>query len=245
MHRNNSITVLPNYRLVPEASGEDILEDLRDFWTWFHNHGVDDFLASQNVKLELDYEHLLVSGESAGGYMALQSGLTRPKGEIKALLLQYPMATLLRRDPDQVVFGIRVQPREWLDEYLAQIIKPGAVMSSANPFTSGRAPLASALVAHKRFEEFFGVGKHLWPIFAIEDAEYLPPTTIFHAAGDSVVLYQDSVELVRKAKSVLPELEIRLAYGGEGNHGFDITFKEDEHEWLKTELEWVERKWLA
>ena len=177
--------------------------------------------------------------------MALQSGLTRPKGEIKALLLQYPMTTCLRRTPDQIVFGVRVQTKEWLEEYLAKIMKPGAVTTSVNPFTSGRAPLASALVAHGRFHEFFGSGKHFWPITAIEDVSYLPPTTIFHAAGDSVVSYQDSVEFVKKASSELPELEIRLAYGKEGDHGFDITFKEDEHEWLKTELEWVESKWLA
>jgi acetyl esterase/lipase len=34
---------------------------------------------------------VLVQGESAGGYMAMQSALTQPAGTIKAVLVIYPM----------------------------------------------------------------------------------------------------------------------------------------------------------
>jgi acetyl esterase/lipase len=34
VHRNNAIIVSPNYRLLPEHNGNDIQEDLVDFWTW-------------------------------------------------------------------------------------------------------------------------------------------------------------------------------------------------------------------
>lgn len=244
VHRNNAITVLPNYRLVPEASGADILEDLADFWTWFNNKGVDKYLTSQNVNADLDYEHVLVSGDSAGGYMALQSGLTRPKGEIEAILAQYPMTNVLHRSPKHKVFELPTTSKEWLEEKLA-IIKADAVVSSANPYTTDRLNLSIALKAHGRFNEFFGVGKHLWPITAVEDAKYLPPTTIFHATGDSAVAFQDSVDFVEKVKGIIPDVEIRLAYGKEGDHGFDGDFKEDEQQWLKEELKWVESKWLA
>jgi acetyl esterase/lipase len=28
--------VTPDYRLIPEANGGDIIDDVNDFWTWTH-----------------------------------------------------------------------------------------------------------------------------------------------------------------------------------------------------------------
>jgi acetyl esterase/lipase len=244
MHRNNAITVLPNYRLAPEASGADILEDLADFWSWFNDKGVDKHLASQGVDVALDYEHLLVSGESAGGYMALQSGLTRPAGEIEAILAQYPMTNHGRRSPEDRMMGMEPPSREWLDEKLATL-KPGDIVSSAHPYATDRSALPMALNAYGRFNEFFGVGERLWPITAVDAVKFLPPTTIFHATEDSVVKFEDSVAFVEKTRRVVPDANIRLAFAEKGEHGFDVELKEDEEPWLKEELEWVESKWLS
>ncbi|KAL5408527.1 hypothetical protein PMIN06_001958 [Paraphaeosphaeria minitans] len=196
MHRNNAITVLPNYRLVPESSGADILEDLADFWSWFNDNGVDKYLTSQNVNVDLDYKHLLVSGDSAGGYMALQSGLTRPKDEINTILVQYPMTNQPRRSPGDEMLGMQTLSREWMDEKLASLLEPGTITSSAHPYTTDRFGLSMALNAYGRYNEFFGEGKRLWPITAVESVKSLPPTTIFHALGDSAVKFQDSVDFV-------------------------------------------------
>lgn len=35
VHRNDAIIVSPNYRLIPEHNGDDIQEDLADFWAWY------------------------------------------------------------------------------------------------------------------------------------------------------------------------------------------------------------------
>lgn len=32
-----SLLIAPDYRLLPEANGVDILSDLEDFWQWLHN----------------------------------------------------------------------------------------------------------------------------------------------------------------------------------------------------------------
>ncbi|OAG07463.1 alpha/beta-hydrolase [Paraphaeosphaeria sporulosa] len=244
MHRNNAITILPNYRLVPESSGADILEDLADFWSWFNDKGVDKYLTSQNVNVDLDYKHLLVSGDSAGGYMALQSGLTRPEGEINAILAQYPMTNHTRRSPEDSMLGMQTPSREWMDEKLASLLTPGAITSSAHPYKTDRFGLSMALNAYGRYNEFFGEGERLWPITAVKSVKFVPPTTIFHALGDSAVKFQDSVDFVERTKSVVPGVEIRLAYGKEGDHGFDGALKEDEEPWLKEELQWVESRWL-
>lgn len=233
--------MLPNYRLAPESSGNDILEDLADFWTWVHGGGLAGYLASQKLSIELDFDRLLVSGDSAGGYMALQSGLTRPKGEIKALLAQYPMTDILRRTIADKVVGMDIPPRSFVDDFIATM-KPGDIISSATP--PERLQLSFALAAHGRYEEFFGKGKHLWPITAVEGAKSLPPTLIIHGEQDTAVSIEDSRSFVKKVGELLPGTEVRLEVR-DGEHGFDAAMKEDEETWLKEGLKWLEEKWLA
>ncbi|CAI6335464.1 unnamed protein product [Periconia digitata] len=245
LHRNSAITVLPNYRLTPEASGTEILEDLSDFWDWLlKNRKLDTYLASKDVQLEIDYTKLFVTGDSAGGYMALQSAVQRPEGEIKVVLAQYPMTNVSRRTPDDRPFGVAPPPKTWLDTYI-QSMKPGDIRSSSDPTTDqSRKPLSSALNAYQRFEEFFGTGKSLWPVTAIGDAKSWPPTTIFHGRQDSAVAFEDTEVFVEKVMKMFKDTEIRLV-ARDGDHGFDMETKEDEEEWLKRELQWVESKWLV
>ncbi|KAF2676810.1 alpha/beta-hydrolase [Lentithecium fluviatile CBS 122367] len=244
IHRNNAITVLPNYRLTPEHTGNDILEDLTDFWAWFNGGGVEKFLASQNISAELDYDRVLASGDSAGGYMAIQLGLTRPKGEIKAVLAQYPMTTFARRKPDTAGLGGELPPpTSFIDEHMASV-QPGAVISSAVP--PARSNLSLALDAHGRFNDYFGTGRRLWPITAIEDAKHMPPTYIIHGEQDRAVVVGDTKAFVKKAEELLPGVEVRLDVRDDNrDHGFDIDMKEDEEPWLKESLKWVEERWLA
>ena len=75
----NAILVLPDYRLLPTATGLDILEDLRDFYTWLFKPGNLQSHLPDGVTADLD--HILVGGESAGGYLALQSALQSPSRE--------------------------------------------------------------------------------------------------------------------------------------------------------------------
>lgn len=64
---NGAIIVSPNYRLLPEATGEDILEDIYDFWTWLQgdslSHAVKD-AGYPRIKPATD--KTLIVGESAG-----------------------------------------------------------------------------------------------------------------------------------------------------------------------------------
>ncbi|KAH7356325.1 Alpha/Beta hydrolase protein [Pyrenochaeta sp. MPI-SDFR-AT-0127] len=240
IHRTNSIVVLPNYRLVPEHSGADILCDLTDFWKWFHSGALGAFLSSQNLSLDLDYESVLVSGDSAGGYMALMSGLTQPKGSIRAVLAQYPMTNYLRRSKVSTYLNQDVPPSSMIDEHVASI-KPGTVFSAATP--PARMLLSYAFSAYGRYLEFFGDDKKLWPVNLIEDKDYLPPTWIVHGEADTAVSVEDSKVFAEKCKE-LDGVEVRLVVRPGEEHGFDIGLKEDETEWLKEGLSWIQGIWL-
>jgi acetyl esterase/lipase len=64
---NQAIIVSPNYRLLPEATGEEILEDLGDFWKWLHEGGLTQFISSAgHAFINPDLDRILMLGESAG-----------------------------------------------------------------------------------------------------------------------------------------------------------------------------------
>ncbi|CBX95999.1 hypothetical protein IAQ61_004821 [Plenodomus lingam] len=241
IHRTNCITVLPNYRLIPEHTGADILSDLDNFWAWFHSDAFPLFLKSQGITAELDYNHVLVSGDSAGGYMTLMSGLTQPKGSIKALLAQYPMTDSLRRKPMDELYGQPSPPPTLVDEHISSIT-PDVVLSSATP--PARMNISYALSVYGRYLEFFGNEKDMWPLYLIEKKDYLPPTWIVHGDADTAVSIEDSKAFVEKARR-LDRVEVQLVVRPGQEHGFDISVKENKEAWLKQGLQWVEKKWLS
>jgi acetyl esterase/lipase len=241
-HRNNAIIVCPNYRLIPEHTGADILEDLNDFWTWFNNKNVTTYLSAKHENIELDYDHVLVTGESAGGHMALVSALTQPQGSIKSVMVQYPMTNYLRCEPTDMFFGNPTPKPESLDEHLASI-KPGTVISSSVP--PARGGISYVLAAYDRYREFFGYDTKLWSIGLIEDATHMPPTWIIHGGADSVVDVKDSEAFVAKWTEREVQGEVKLSVLPGMEHGFDIEYKEDEEEWLKEGLQWLEKRWLS
>jgi acetyl esterase/lipase len=61
---NSAIIVSPDYRMLPEANGLDIMKDLSDFWEWVHS-GLKDELPTG---IEIDYEKILIEGGSAGTF---------------------------------------------------------------------------------------------------------------------------------------------------------------------------------
>jgi len=247
IHRTSSIVVLPNYRLVPEHTGQDILSDLADFWSWFHAGSVEKFLNSQSDSAEgggvaLDYNKVLVSGDSAGGYMALMSGLTQPKGKIKAILAQYPMTKYLRHEPGPTFFGMPSPPESVLAEHL-KTMAPGTVVSSAVP--PARMELSYALATYGHYLTYFGKEEKMWPIGLVGEKTWLPPTWIIHGDADSAVDVEDSRAFVDKCKGLEEGVEVKFTVREGMEHGFDGAMKEDEEPWLKEGLAWVEGKWLS
>ncbi|KAF3010842.1 hypothetical protein E8E13_008872 [Curvularia kusanoi] len=241
IHRTKAIVVLPNYRLIPEHSGADILSDLADFWNWLKSDdGLTSYLASQALDIGLDFDHVMASGESAGGYMALMSGLLQPKGSIRAVLAQYPMTDRLRAEPSELFFGVPTPPASVVDEHM-RTVKPGVVVSSATP--PERAGLSYALSAFGRYLEFFGSDKEMWPVYLVDEKKWLPPTWIVHGDADQAVSIEDCRAFVAKCKAI-GGLEVKLEVLEGEDHGFDVELKEDEVPWLKNGLEWVQKKWL-
>jgi acetyl esterase/lipase len=240
LHRNNAITILPNYRLAPEHNGDDMLEDIADFWTWFST-SLPTYLASKQPSLELDFSKVLVTGDSAGSWCALQSVLTLPESTFKASFLQYPVTNAFPTSPDDKPFGQNIPPKEVLEEFLANIV-PGTIVSGAIP--PARPWMSAMMRAHGRWGDIFGTGKHLMPDTRIDDAKFFVPTFIIHGKDDTVVPVKWTHAFVDKAKNMFPETRIEVVTPA-GDHGFDNVIYEEDEPWLRELLKAVEEEWLA
>ncbi|KAH7079124.1 Alpha/Beta hydrolase protein, partial [Paraphoma chrysanthemicola] len=239
-HRNSAVCVLPNYRLIPEHNGDDILDDIADFWTWFRE-SLPAYLSSNEPALEADFSKVLVSGESAGGWCALQSVLTLPELTFRACFVQYPVTNAFPVSPDHKPFGEPIPPKEELEQFLASI-EPGTILSGVTP--PARDSVSMMLRAHGRWGEVFGEGKHLMPDTRVEDAKFLAPTYILHGEDDTIVPVKWTHAFVEKAKKAVPEARIRLVTPP-GDHGFDESLYEEDEPWLRELLRDIEKDWIA
>lgn len=59
---HSAIIVLPDYRMLPEANGLDIMKDLSDFWEWVYT-GLSQELGAG---IEIGFGKILIEGGSAG-----------------------------------------------------------------------------------------------------------------------------------------------------------------------------------
>ncbi|OJJ01284.1 hypothetical protein ASPVEDRAFT_82808 [Aspergillus versicolor CBS 583.65] len=185
--QNNAIIVSPNYRLLPEASGSDILEDINDVWAWLRSGAMDQAIQKagyDNIKPNIDktllvgesagkfglYSRLLLPHhgfqltiwmESKGGYLAMQLALSYPS-HIRALIGAYPILDL--KSPfyteayAKPIIGVPNVPSDIIETHLA------ALRGSRSPsiVTAADPPerlrLAFSIFQNGRLLEFLGAG---------------------------------------------------------------------------------------
>lgn len=239
---HSAIIIAANYRLMPEATGLEILQDLADFWTWIHRNSAD-YINRINPAIQIDLDRILCSGESAGGWLAIQSAVTQPYGSIRAFIPSYPLVDLeadwFTKAFTKAPFGTPMLDPSIVHSHVKSII-PGTVISDAEPPI--RMPLAIATLQQGRFSEFVGSDPQLYPMKTIEMIDRLPFIFIFHGADDSAVPVEGSQKFASRIRQRFSE-EVVHIYVGPGEHGFDSTATL-ETDWLKVGLDKVSHLWL-
>ena len=241
---NDAIIVSADYRLIPEATGTDILADLSDLWKWVHSDLQSFVSQTAAAAPQIDFAHTLVVGDSAGGWLAVQSALMQPAGSINAVICHCPMLDI--RDPyystklEKQLFGMPIQPTETVDAHVAAMT-PGAVVTSASPPT--RSDIMCSIVRNGRMLEFFGDREELFPVEMLAVAEHMPAVLILHGKEDSAVPVGGSEQFVKALTQKLPKSAVRLDVRP-GDHGFDgdATLQE---EWLKDDADFITGHWLG
>ena len=229
---------------MPEATGADILADMSDLWKWIDSD-LQTFISQKaTVAPQIDLAHVLVVGDSAGGWLIMQSAITQPAGSIKAVIGLYPQLDM--RDHffnakfEKRIFGMPMLPTEIVDAHVAAMA-PGAVVTSA--YLPARLDLACSMVQNGWVTEFLGEAQELFPLEMVALVDSMPAVLIVHGSEDTAVPVAGSERFVEALKRRLPESAVRLDVRP-GDHGFDgdATMKE---EWLKEDVDFITRYWLA
>jgi acetyl esterase/lipase len=248
--RESAVIVSPDYRLMPESSVEDALEDMEDLWTWVHAELPGFIQAKTNRTVAVDTERILNIGESAGGYFSLMLALSHPDA-VRAVAGAYPMLDLKDKYFTEAfvkkIFGQEVQfPRSILDEHLEKVRKGelGSIRT-ADPRLE-RMPLMMAYIHNGLYKEPFAAdNRKLFPFDRLHDGAKFPRGGLFvwHGNEDSVVPASGSIKLKQVIEEVDPQLKFRLALR-EGEHGFDAETKLGD-QWISEGLKDITSAWLA
>lgn len=243
--KHDAIFVVPDYRLIPEAAGLDILEDVADFWTWTRE-ALPGLLAELAPGIETDLSDVAVMGESAGGYLAIQSALLHPEIKLRAVIAAYPVldvtSPFFTEAYPKTLFDVTpaMLPPSLVDEHIAKIA-PGAVVADAAPFPE-RNGLAIAIVQTGRYLEMLGGDARLQPFKNLEAFRGdLPFIFTYHGRQDSAVPAEGTERWEELLRKVRKDGKWKVSYA-DGEHGLDADATL-ETPWLKEGLEEVEKYW--
>lgn len=138
---HDAIIVSPDYRLLPESSGDDVLDDVVYFWQWFADK-LPSVARNENWHGMPDFTRVMTCGSSSGGFLAVQSGLLAPvKCGIQAIIsISAPFymddsGQGLVPMPRMILGAWPPPPREaerHIREYI-RTMKPGVLRSESDP----------------------------------------------------------------------------------------------------------------
>ncbi|KAK4121243.1 alpha/beta-hydrolase [Parathielavia appendiculata] len=236
------------YRLVPESRAVDSLEDAADFWAWLHAH-LSATVQSHWPHLIPNLDRVAVAGESAGGFLAIQSALLFNRtAKLRAVIAQYPaLHTDLTTSTDKGVRPVNDDPklRAVVDGYL-QSIKPGSVRVSTPLPTLGAFLGAVLQRGWPTLYEMFGEDDEgrLTLRRALAEAEEVPPPMwVLQGTEDSIIDTPRVDEMVEKIRSQRPRAVVKYTKRP-GDHGFDIGSRLEE-DWAKEGVEFIKGYWLG
>lgn len=220
----------------------DALEDIGDFWTWLHAH-LPAAVHTQWPHLTPDLDRVVAVGESAGGYLSMQSALLFNRtAKLRATIAQYPGLY-----PDLKAFGERPKNADpkadvIVEEYVKNI-KPGAIRTSSTwPEVT---EFLFAVLGNGLLEQMYGEDKEgkMTLRYALEHAEEVPPPVwVIQGSEDHIVVQSRVDELVETVRQARPRATIKYTVKP-GDHGFDVPNKLDD-DWVKEGVDFIKGYWL-
>ncbi|KAF2668488.1 alpha/beta-hydrolase [Microthyrium microscopicum] len=233
----NAVVVSPAYRLLPEAKGGDILDDIKDFWIWVRS-SLPTEIAKRWPHISLDVDRAAVFGESAGGYLSLQSAFLCPEANIKLVMPQYGA---MFPDIDEYLPKVPQSTPgsdDIVDAYLKNI-EPGAIRLLSPYPTFG--PFAGAVAGAGRHRDLLGDDKRLNLDYGLNNVKVLPPVWVAQGTDDTIVSKEASDELVKRIRNTHPNTPLLYSVQP-GGHGFDNDHTLAEP-WITEAMEFVQKHW--
>ncbi|KAI8654265.1 Abhydrolase-3 domain-containing protein [Fusarium sp. Ph1] len=222
--RRRWIFVSPDYRLIPEATGHDALEDAVHAYEWV--------AARLAAQLGIRTGGVILAGSSAGGFLALAAA-TRATTRPLALISIYGMLDLAHERytcKGTNIMGLPpVNGGPILDQFLAGH-RAGAAVLSGYPWPLDLAKDSRfGLVAALHVEEAIAAQgpKEAIPVEArpLFPATFgplgsLPPTLLLHGRNDTGTPFETSLSVMAKLADA--GVWVTAEFPGDAPHGFDV-----------------------
>ncbi|KAL4749003.1 hypothetical protein BDW72DRAFT_214376 [Aspergillus terricola var. indicus] len=218
----------PSYRLLPEASGLDILSDALDAIRWVHSH------ISRNI---------IISGSSAGGYLALASAANPACPRPLAVLSNYGMLDLARTryvKPGQPLrapvsdlpaaigdIQVAMQSKRVLDGYPFPANCPADARfnwvkalheAAIFPDVLTRVPGLARQILQAGVEVIPADYRALFPA-SFSLTKNFPRTILLHGDADDLVNFEQSELVAEKLRELGVDVHLERAVGQ--GHGFE------------------------
>ncbi|KAL6890093.1 Alpha/Beta hydrolase protein [Trichoderma evansii] len=230
--KNKAIIVSPDYRLLPSNNGvADVLEDLEDFWQWSRSDTFAKMLQNRCPGHSLDISRLLLTGSSAGGYVAMQLALTHPD-DISAVATAYPFMNpkdpiMLSgpRDDEPTIMRMTREELPSKNSVLGWIEETKNIVATKAGFE--RTPFVTAAAQHglyysKIFDPSGLNRSEFIPTERLRAGARLPKKIwILHGNADSVVHLRTTQEFVDLILENLPDTTVRFDIASGEDHAFD------------------------
>lgn len=172
----------PDYRLRPEATFAEIVDDIRDFWAWIEDH-LPTVLSTASPPAELDLKNIALTGESAGGHLAAESALlAMTRNPLRIVIPMYP-ALDLTGSLEWTKQNVEQRPVSILEDYLAS--SQQKVLSRTR--NGVRMDLALSMMHSDRLVDVTGPNAYLDPLQSLEPAGPQPPYMLAHGKTDTSV----------------------------------------------------------
>ncbi|KAK1535743.1 hypothetical protein CPAR01_09285 [Colletotrichum paranaense] len=232
------VFVTPEYRLMPESTAHDSVEDAADAYKWA--------LSSLPEIIGRPVGSILVGGSSAGGYLALNTAVSAAQ-KPSALLLIYGMldpSGSRYTTPGKNIFGrppVETGPilEKWpMAKASGEERKPvSAYPISGDPSADPRFALTSALHIDALFPDYMtgvsgltrqiatqgaaAVPKEHQLLFPLDFGDFsgFPPVMLLHGANDSAVPVECSTRAAEKLKA--SGVRVLAEFPSDAEHGFD------------------------
>lgn len=263
--REGAILVSPDYQLIPESTGYDMLEDTRDFWKWVVSDLQKEIYQIDGA-LDIDLDRVAVTGESAGGYLAVQSfchpQLRVPRVNIRVVPIQGPLLDLTTcgLPASRPIFDMPIFPKDTAQKYFETTPKD-TILTSWEP-GGKRSDVTWSMAQHGTFLSaiegtFGGDTRGAWKtadeksllrpvdnliLLKESDPDVVPPVWLVHAWQDCVVPIQGTWNFMSRYKELFPKAQVLLDLF-DGDHGLDGDWPLDSPE-VKRGLEWMKKQWL-
>lgn len=252
--KHSAIIVVPNYRFFPEVMAGDILADTEDFWQWLHSSLPSSLAKQTNDAVKPDLTRIMVLGDSAGGYLGLQTALSHAN-DIRALSITYPMGDVksswFTEPGHKQLFDFPQVGADALENHIALVAKQAEASGGQHRIVRSEdlklecVMLMAAFVQHGWFGKYFDLGDAAqFPLERLARGERLPsgPVLVMHGMSDSVVPIEHSRNLAQVVKKHDPNTKLTLVEKP-GDHGFDNEVSLNEP-WLAEALAPLVRAWL-